>query len=592
MCSKLIALKNQRGLTVVEVLAGAVVLALLAAGAAAGYRALSRSTPAVAAAAEGNAAVLALQRVMEEAGNGVLFTEATSTAFTVVASTSSSAVAWGYQDPATGGRGVLRRYAVRYYYQNGVLYRAVGAPPQWARLPEPVGPVPVAPPPGQPPTPPSVPHPGQPPQDPGPAQYTTVFQGYWLQASGRSGIAVRSAWTEQQRTCLSTNEETGACNSWGVRTVGRASGPEKITRSQWDQAASSPLRDQNGNVIGYRIGNDVFANPQAFQNILNRPEMSCWMGEYGQNCTPTGYYYVTGPQPFSQQEYQATINSPMTVQTVDPAWQQAYDQYQRDLATWQDRYNQWVNYYNQYGMWSREAVYTAEMSQVFRTIASAGARQPANYAANDTSPTVDLSTARAIARYDALTFRYLDANRQPTTDPARVRTVIAVARTGGGNASASATIGIPGASASGSRQVRIPTPCDVNPSLCASPPPPRDPTEYQFEQATGRDIPRDRTYAVDYNGVRGTVTYRADGTVSWTVGDDAAYQRALTNAQNGVPGSGHAQYNSRGPFSDTRSRGFFNDPTYGRIEGSIRDAQTGDPVTRGGFSDNNCLCPW
>ncbi len=84
MCSKLIALKNQRGLTVVEVLAGAVVLALLAAGAAAGYRALSRSTPAVAAAAEGNAAVLALQRVMEEAGKAGLLSSRLLIAATLV----------------------------------------------------------------------------------------------------------------------------------------------------------------------------------------------------------------------------------------------------------------------------------------------------------------------------------------------------------------------------------------------------------------------------------------------------------------------------------------------------------------------------
>lgn len=501
------------------------------------------------------------------------------------------AVAWGHRDPATGGQGVLRRYAVRYYYQNGVLYRAVGSPPEWARLPEPVGPVTVAPQPDPPPPPPNVPQPGPQPQDPGPAQYTTVFQGYWLQASGRSGIAVRSAWTEQRQTCTSYNEETGACNGWSHVTVGRASGPEKITRSQWDQAAASPLRDANGNVIGYKIGNDVFANPQAFQAILSRPEVNCWTGETGQVCNGTGYYYVTGPQPFSHQEYQATISSPATVQAVDPAWQQAYDQYQRDMAVWQDRYNQWSNYYREYGMWSREAVYSADISQALRWFASASAREPASYAVNQTSPAVDPSTARAVAKYDSLNFRYLDENRQPTTDPRRVRTVVAVVRAGGGNASASATIGIPGASASGTRQVRIPTPCHANPSLCPDPVQPESAPwlEYQFNQATEPPTIGDRTYAVNYNGVLGIVTYHGDGSVSWRI-SDSAHQAALAQAMAGAAGYGFAQFSSRGAFADNRARGFFNDPDMGRVGSDFPAGSS--PLGAEGLSDTNCICPY
>lgn len=113
----------QRGATMPELLVAALALALVASGALAGYRSLSRVASTSAAAAEGNEALVALQRVIEELGNAVQVTEARPLAVTVVASTSSSAADSQYTDPATGLQGTLRRYTLRYYFQNGTLYR-------------------------------------------------------------------------------------------------------------------------------------------------------------------------------------------------------------------------------------------------------------------------------------------------------------------------------------------------------------------------------------------------------------------------------------------------------------------------------------
>ncbi len=212
--------------------------------------------------------------------------------------------------------------------------------------------------------------------------------------------------------------------------------------------------------------------------------------------------------------YRATINSPATVTAVDPVWQEAYDQYRQDLATWQDRYNQWVSYYRNYGAWNRKTVLDQVADQLAETaLVAADAFHIADYTETSGQPAVDLSTSRPVARFDSLTFTYLDERQQPTTDPKRVRTVIATARSGPSTASASATIGtgIASASASRSRTVRIPTPCAVDPSKC--PPPPQTPADWQWLGAefAGATQPQNPERPVIFVGERtwsdGTTTH-------------------------------------------------------------------------------------
>lgn len=608
---------HQQGFTVLEALLALTVAALVAAGAVVGYRGMAMGTWGVRIGAERSESLTALQRVAEELGNAVLVTEATPTAVTVVASTSSSAVAWNHTDPVTGGSGVLRRYAVRYYFQNGTLYRAVGTPPNWAAIPNPVGAVPNAPDPSQPPTPPSVPFPGPQPQPPSCQSPCNNLSGsYWA----RWKITYNGGSFGFFDGILGGNVSWNPATIYVPITDGNSATPPS---KQYYPASNYPPGTFEGGcgggetctishdgAIGRVAGNQIYwdwdyDNPSA--STWNDPVLSAQYpgrvnvvgfgyvsyegpGDRGYGWVVRGYIGV--PVPYTSAVRQAWVPSlnryvdePEYNQMVQNwnNYQQAYQQYQQDLAVWQDRYNQWTSYYRQYGNWRIHTTLLHDISEAIGAMATQAARE-ATWAQMTDPPAVNLETARPVGSYESVTFTYFDRNGNPTTDPAAVARIVVKGRAGSRNASALAIIGKPGFAASAANPRRIPDPCTANPSLCPPPPPAGDPTGPEHDIARGGPPGGgDRTYAVDYNGTRGSVTFHGDGRVTVDL-SPGAYERALAEAQRGTPGFGYAGSGANSAFSDSRAGGWFNDPNMGPI---VDGMPTNDPFSDPGLNDTS-----
>ena len=569
---KYLGRRDQRGLSFVELLVGMLVLSLVAAGAAAGYRALARVAPAAGKAAEGAEALTTLQRVGEELQNAVTVTEATPTSVTVVASTSSSAVAWRYTDPATGGQGVLRRYTVRYYFRDGTLYRAVGAPPSWRPIPNPVGALPIAPEPGQPPTAPTVPHPGQAPDCPEPcydpagaywARWKVTWNGgmyghcsasciSWDSGQAYIPIVDGNSATPLARDHYTSPQVVAYFHEWcGGYDTGCDS-----------RLTTSALRDWPYRVLTGSTGNSSLANKVT---VPGRYGYCYWFGETTCGEYRGGSALVLVPYTSAVREaWVPSCNCYMDEQTFNRNLAN-WNSRSGDIATWQDRYNQWTSYYRSYGSWATHAVISGEMTEALRAVATGSSVTPQDYFQPSEPPDVDLATSRPIARYTQFSFTYYDASGNQTSSPRAVRKIVARGVVGSQAATTVAMLGLPGLTSSASNPRRIPPPCAVNPSLCPPPPPARDPTGREYEQAVSPNPDRDRTIAVAYrdssgNTVYGSVTYHRDGTVTVNMGYDA-YAQAAAQANSGAPGFGHA-------YADAQSGqgyGFFNDPTHGNV---------------------------
>lgn len=119
---------GERGVTLLELLVGAMVAFLLALGGIsilrnAGHGAINVSVSTIQT--QSAAAVL---RVMDEIGSAERVIEVRSDCITVQVNPSASRTAIRYRDPLSGRDVTVDRYFVQYRFRNGALYRLTGVP--------------------------------------------------------------------------------------------------------------------------------------------------------------------------------------------------------------------------------------------------------------------------------------------------------------------------------------------------------------------------------------------------------------------------------------------------------------------------------
>jgi hypothetical protein len=290
-----------------------------------------------------------------------------------------------------------------------------------------------------------------------------------------------------------------------------------ITHARFNDIASNPQRDSVGNIVGYNVGDGVWASPAGLEHIRHHRGWVCtWPHLFGCNHWEHVHWVLGQSNELTQAEYSTSKNSPMTAKAVSPAWleqRQAYQQYQHDLAVWTHRYNTWVGYYREYGRWQRQAMLNTDLVGGARELGMAfsSVRPPLPAFRPQTQPTLS-GNARSVGSFASIRFEYFDRQGNPTSNPADVRRVVIHYRVNNGaNASTGVVIGGEAVSGTASRNVTIPRPCDIDPALCPPPPPHGDPTFREFEQETGPDAP----VAMEWFGSRtdelGTIFIRCSG---------------------------------------------------------------------------------
>jgi hypothetical protein len=290
-----------------------------------------------------------------------------------------------------------------------------------------------------------------------------------------------------------------------------------IKNSRFNSIANNPQRDSAGNVVGYYVGDGVWATPGGLEHIRHHRGWVCtWPTLFTCNHWEHVHWVLGGSNELTQREYNTSKNSPMAARAVSAAWlaqRQAYEQYQHDLAVWHHRYNTWVGYYREYGRWQRQAMATTVAVGVVREVETAvlAARPPEQIFRPRTQPQLS-GDARPVGSFAALRFEYFDRQGNRTTDPNRVHRVVIHYQVNNVSASTGVVIGGEGASGSATRPVDIPTRCAVDPAYCPPPPPPDDPTRREFEKATDREPVGSRAWYGRHEASDGSVVYvRCEG---------------------------------------------------------------------------------